>query len=102
MPEVDGFYGLEEDCGAWRDYEASELIKVSSPNLLLHEEYYFSKRLYEADVVISLPCLKTSSGVVVTRGIKNLSLGCPPGNIYGIAEGNPGKTQMVSHKMFDG
>ncbi|MDR1536858.1 MAG: DUF362 domain-containing protein [Clostridiales bacterium] len=68
----------------------------------MHDEHYLPKAFYEADIVISLPCLKTASGVVFTGGIKNISLGVTPGNIYGVAEDNPCKTQMVSHKMSDG
>lgn len=101
MPEVDGFLGFEEDCGTWQDFEAPELIKVSLPDGLLHKEYWFSRILYEADVLISVPCLKTTSGVVVTAGIKNVSLGTPPGNIYGNSPDDAGKTSMVSHSMHD-
>ncbi|MDR1689616.1 MAG: DUF362 domain-containing protein [Clostridiales bacterium] len=99
MPEVDGFFAFEEDCGAWQDFDAPQLIKAHLPYGLLHKEYWFSRILYEADVLISIPSLKTASGVVVTGGIKNISLGTPPGNIYGVSEDNAGKTSMVSHNM---
>lgn len=99
---VDAFIRLEEDCGAWQDFDAPEVIKVDLPEGLLHQTYYFNRILYEADVLISIPCLKTSSGVVVTAGIKNVSLGTPPGNLYGIGPNNPSKQKMVSHKIVDG
>lgn len=99
---VDDFISLEEDCGAWQDFDAPEVVKVSLPDGLLHKNYYFNRILYEADVLISIPCLKTSSGVVVTAGIKNVSLGTPPGNLYGAAPDNPSKVNMVSHKIVDG
>lgn len=102
MEGVDGFICLEEDCGAWRDFNAPEVVKVELPDGLLHKSYYFNRILYEADVVISIPALKTSSGVVVTGGIKNVSIGTPPGNLYGLAPDNPSKTAMVSHKISDG
>ncbi len=102
MEGVDGFLCLEEDCGAWQDFDAPEVVKVELPDGLLHKTYYFSRILYEADVVISIPTLKTSSGVVVTGGIKNVSIGTPPGNLYGVAPDNPSKTAMVSHKITDG
>lgn len=102
MPNVDDFISLEEDCGDWQDFDSPLITKVSLENGLLHQEYYFNKLLYEADVLISIPCLKTSSGVVVTAGIKNVSLGTPPGNIYGVAADNPSKVNMVSHKISDG
>ncbi|MDR1558334.1 MAG: DUF362 domain-containing protein, partial [Clostridiales bacterium] len=70
---------------------------------LLHTEYYFNKILYDADVLISIPVLKTSSGgVVVTASIKNVSLGAPPGNVYNVSPTNNTKFDMVSHAMTDG
>lgn len=102
MDGVDDFISLEEDCGGWQDFDAPEVVHVELPDGLLHKSYYFNRILYEADVLISIPCLKTSSGVVVTAGIKNVSLGTPPGNLYGIAPDNPSKSKMVSHKIVDG
>ena len=52
--------------------------------------------------MISIPCLKTSSGVIVTAGIKNVSIGMPPCNNYAVSETKPDKTKMVSHKIVDG
>ncbi len=102
MEGVDGFICLEEDCGAWQDFDAGEVVKVDLPDGLLHKTYYFNRILYEADVVISIPTLKTSSGVVVTAGIKNVSIGTPPGNLYGMGPDTPSKQKMVSHKITDG
>lgn len=99
---ADGFICLERDCGSWQDFDAPEVVKVDLPEGLLHKSYYFNRILYEADVIISLPALKTSSGVVVTGGIKNVSIGTPPGNLYGLSPGNPSKMKMVSHKIKDG
>lgn len=99
---VDGFISLEEDCGAWQDFNAPEVVKVDLPDGLLHQTYYFNKILYEADVIISIPALKTSSGVVVTGSIKNVSIGTPPGNLYGAGPNRPSKMKMVSHKITDG
>ena len=102
MPEVDAFFGLEEDSGAWQDTGAPELLLVPLEDGLLHTQYYFNRTLYEADLIISIPCLKTTNGVVVTAGIKNVCIGTPPGNIYGVSPTEPGKTKMVSHKISDG
>lgn len=102
MESVDGFFAFESDSGDWQDLDSPKLVKVSLEDGLLHKEYYFNKLFYEADVVISIPCLKTTSGVVVTAGIKNVSLGTPPGNIYGVSPDNPSKVNMVSHKIVDG
>lgn len=102
MEGVDGFICLEEDCGAWQDFDAPKVVKVDLPDGLLHKSYYFNRILYEADVVISVPVLKTTSGVVVTAGIKNVSIGTPPGNLYGAGPDNPSKVRMVSHRITDG
>lgn len=99
---IDGFICLEEDCGGWQDFDAPEVVKVDLPDGLLHQSYYFNRILYEADVIISIPALKTSSGVVVTGGIKNISIGTPPGNLYGRGPDDPSKMKMVSHKITDG
>ncbi len=102
MEGVDGFICLEEDCGGWRDFDAPQVVKVDTPEGLLHKSYYFNRILYDADVVISIPALKTTSGVVVTAGIKNVSIGTPPGNLYGMGPDTPSKQRMVSHKIVDG
>ena len=36
MNGVDDFICLEEDCGAWQDFDAPEVIKVDLPDGLLH------------------------------------------------------------------
>ena len=103
MPAVDAFFAFEEDSGDWQDFNSPKVVKVTLENGLLHKEYYFNKLFYDADVIISVPCLKTSSGVVVTAALKNVSLGAPPGNIYGISAERPGsRMNMVSHKIVDG
>jgi len=103
MPDVDAFFAFEEDSGDWRDFDSPQVVRVALEEGLLHTEYYFNRLFYEADVVISIPCLKTTSGVVVTAAIKNVSLGTPPGNIYGLSAESPGsKMNMVSHKIADG
>ena len=102
IPRVDKFIAIEEDTGKWQDFSSSELIKYSLPDGLLHKEYYFNKKYLECDVLISIPCLKTNSGAVVSGAIKNVSIGATPANIYGISPINPGRTKMVSHKIVDG
>ena len=103
MEDVDAFFAFEEDSGDWRDFNSPQVVKVTLEDGLLHKEYYFNRIFYEADVVVSIPCLKTTSGVVVTAAIKNVSLGAPPGNIYGISPERPGsRMNMVSHKITDG
>lgn len=69
------FICLEEDCGAWQDFDTPGVVKTELTGGLLHKTYYFNRIMYKTDVVISIPTLKTSSGVVVTGGIKNVSIG---------------------------
>ena len=102
MPGVDEFVAIEEDSGEWQEFDSPGLVKCQVPDGLLHKEYYFNRKFYEADVIISIPTLKTNSGAVVTGGIKNVSIGATPANIYGVSKDNIGRTKMVSHKITDG
>ncbi|HYE81933.1 MAG TPA: DUF362 domain-containing protein [Clostridia bacterium] len=102
IPGVDEFVSIEEDSGKWQDFDSEGLVKYSLPEGLLHKEYYLNKRFFQCDVLISIPCLKTNSGTVVSGSIKNVSIGAAPANIYGVSATNPGRTQMVSHKIIDG
>lgn len=98
IPGVDEFIALEEDSGAWQDFNSPKLTKVLLPDGLLHKEYYFNKRYYEADVIISVPCLKDHWHAAVTGGIKNVSIGASPANIYGISATDCGRNNMVDHE----
>lgn len=102
MPCVDEFISIEDDTGEWQDFDSPELVKHSLADALLHKEYYFNKKYLECDVLISIPCLKTTSGVIVSGSIKNVAIGATPANIYGVSATNPGRTKMVSHKIVDG
>lgn len=102
IKDVDEFIGIEEDSGGWQDYNSPKLVRVNLPNGLLHKEYYLNKRYKEADVLISIGCLKTHSSAVVTGGIKNLSIGATPANIYGASETDNSRMNMVSHDNKDG
>lgn len=102
IPGVDEFVAIEEDSGEWQEFDSPELVRHSLPGGLLHKEYYLNKIYYQCDVLISIPCLKTNSGTVVSGSIKNVSIGATPANIYGVTAANPGRTRMVSHKIIDG
>lgn len=78
---MDEFIAIEEDSGAWRDYDSPGITKVNLPNGLLHKEYYLNKKYKEADVVISVPCLKNYWHAAITGGIKNVGIGATPANI---------------------
>jgi uncharacterized protein (DUF362 family) len=100
--DVDGFIGIEEDSGVWQDYNSTSLVKVNLPNGLLHKEYYLNKRYKEADVIISVACLKSHASAIVTGGIKNLAIGATPANIYGASQTDNSRMNMVPHDNKDG
>ncbi|MCM0648287.1 DUF362 domain-containing protein [Clostridium swellfunianum] len=100
--EVDGFIGIEEDSGGWQDFNSTSLSKVNLPKGLLHREYYLNKRYREADVLISIACLKSHASAVVTGGIKNLGIGATPANIYGASQTDNSRMNMVPHDNKDG
>lgn len=102
IPGVDEFLAIEEDSGKWQDFNSPGIVKKHLAEGLLHKDYYMNKKYYDCDVLISMPCLKTNSGTVVSGSIKNVSIGATPANIYGVTATNPGRTRMVSHKITDG
>ncbi|MBN2443463.1 MAG: DUF362 domain-containing protein [Spirochaetales bacterium] len=97
IPGVDEFLAIENDSGAFRDWKSPGLVKVPFPEGLLHDAYYYNKKYYEADVLISLPCLKNHWSAIVTGSIKNLGIGATPGNVYGNTARSPGRNSMVNH-----
>ena len=97
IPEVDEFFAIETDSGTWGDRNSNGLIRVSLEGALLHSEYYFNRRLYEADVLISLPTLKNHWDAVVTGSIKNIAIGVTPANIYGNSATDSLRNNMVNH-----
>jgi uncharacterized protein (DUF362 family) len=97
IPEVDEFFALETDSGAWQDFNSPGLILIDAPNGLLHSQYYFNRKFYEADVVINLPTLKNHWDAVVTGAVKNISIGATPANIYGARDGDTYRGHMVDH-----
>lgn len=101
IPGVDEFLAIEKDSGAWRDFYSDGVVKVGLPNGLLHKEYYLNKKYKEADVLISLPCLKNHWNAAVTGAVKNVGIGAAPANIYGIDPQNPGRNNMVDHETVD-
>lgn len=100
--DVDAFIGIEEDSGGWQDFNSTSLSRVSLPNGLLHKEYYLNKRYKEADVLISIACLKSHASAIVTGGIKNLAIGATPANIYGASQTDNSRMNMVPHDNKDG
>lgn len=100
IPGVDEFIAIEKDSGGYKDTGSPGLVAVELPGALLPHTYYFNKKYYEADVLITLPCLKTHWHAIITGAIKNLSIGASPGNIYGNSQYSPGRNGMVNHESI--
>ncbi len=67
------------------DLNYGDLVEVPVPGGgYVYDSFMFNSKLAEADVFISLPCMKTHSTAVVTLGMKNL-VGISAGSVYGIS-----------------
>jgi uncharacterized protein (DUF362 family) len=64
-------------------------------------KYWVSKKMYEADALISIPVVKNHSDAVVTGAIKNISIGAAPPKIYGISDSIIGRNGMVNHSSIN-
>lgn len=107
FPEVDQIVALEDSCGAFEDYNDSNLSKImlndttrlypddKKPNL--SPEYYINKIVNNADVVISIPVLKNHKSSIITGGVKNVAIGTAPPNIYGMSATFFGKWTKIDH-----
>jgi uncharacterized protein (DUF362 family) len=99
---VDKFFALEDSSGDWRDYNSPKLVKVSlhkgkSLYTAANNTFYFNKIYYEADVIISLPLLKTHSSAAVTGAIKNEAIGMMPATIYGNSASDNNRGNFLDH-----
>ncbi|RCX13468.1 uncharacterized protein (DUF362 family) [Anaerobacterium chartisolvens] len=101
IPGVDGFLPIEKDSGTWQDKSSSGLVSMALPDGLLYNQYYLNRKYKEADVVISLPTMKTHWSAGFTGAIKNVAIGATPGNIYGISSNQPARNNMVNHSTDD-
>jgi uncharacterized protein (DUF362 family) len=97
FPGADLVTTLEQDCGAWQDTNSAGIVKVSLADGMLKKEYYLNRKIKEADVLISLSCLKTHWFSGITGSCKNIGMGATPPNIYGTSATNPGRNRICSH-----
>jgi uncharacterized protein (DUF362 family) len=102
IPNVNGFIAIESDSGSWQQTSSPNLVSVSLPDGLIHTQYYYNRKYYEADVIISLPTMKTHWSACVTGANKNIGIGATPGNIYGTSATNPNRNPMVAHDATAG
>jgi uncharacterized protein (DUF362 family) len=91
IPGVDKFIAIEMDT------EGDYLVNVDLPGGLYKKRYAMNRIYKEAEVVISLPCLKNHWQAVVSGGIKNVGIGATPGNVYGYDADNPGRNNKIPH-----
>lgn len=101
IPEADAFLAIERDSGDWRDSASPRLTRVVLSNGLYRKSYYLNRTILEADVLISLPVLKNHFNAVISGSLKNVGIGTPPANIYGVSATNALKIDMVNHLSDD-
>jgi uncharacterized protein (DUF362 family) len=64
-------------------------------------KYWVSKKILEADALISIPVVKNHWDAAVTGAIKNISIGTAPPKVYGISASNIGRNGMVNHDSIN-
>jgi uncharacterized protein (DUF362 family) len=106
---LDSIICLDENIEDWYNTSSPNIVQVSLPegqNLYsTTNKYYLHKIYYNANVVISLPCLKSHFLTGITGGVKNVGIGATPVEIYGngtsVAEDDlPGRWNHIQHGDF--
>ena len=64
-------------------------------------KYWVSKKMLEANALISIPVVKNHWDAAVTGAIKNISIGAAPPKVYGIANNSIGRNGMVNHSSIN-
>jgi len=125
LTEVDEIIGLDTEGGAYSPGDGSSLtayvtrvtlgdykyktvpegsLSGASPYKTYYKgdgKYWVSKKMYEADAIISIPVVKNHWDAAVTGSIKNISIGAAPPKVYGIAGGSIGRNGMVNHDSIN-
>lgn len=76
--KISGYETVAAEEGAIIKNFDREGVKILKPESGIVEEIYIAKPMFEADVVINLPKLKTHSAAIYTGAVKNV-FGCIPG-----------------------
>jgi uncharacterized protein (DUF362 family) len=106
---LDSIICLDENITKWYNTSSSTLVKVSLPtgkNLYSSTNVYYLNKVYsEADVLISLPCLKSHFLTGITGSIKNVGIGATPVEMYGngttvASDDLPGRWNHINHGDF--
>jgi uncharacterized protein (DUF362 family) len=83
---VDKFLSIEDLTTGYMDTTQPNLVPVqldAAKNMYGDYAYYYVKEYFEADFVVTIPTLKVHGGpAVITGGIKNVSIGANPCDIY--------------------
>ena len=88
---------------AIRSYYADQiLVALPEGQYILHPRYYLNNIYYKAQVLISLPVLKTHFLTGITGAVKNLGIGATPVRMYGngpkvVASDQSGRWKMIPH-----
>jgi uncharacterized protein (DUF362 family) len=125
LTAVDEIIGLDTEGGAYSpgdgtslgayvtqvtltDYKYKTVPDGGYPNASPYRTYYkgdgkywVSKKMLEADALISIPVVKNHWDAAVTGAIKNISIGAAPPKVYGIANGSIGRNGMVNHESIN-
>ncbi|MCL2185370.1 MAG: DUF362 domain-containing protein [Treponema sp.] len=64
--------------------------------------YFVSKQMYNADVLICIPVLKLHTTAGTTGAIKNISIGASPPRIYGNSANDIGRNFRIPHAESNG
>lgn len=103
LPGVDAIIAIGED-DEYRDLNSKDLVGVSVKNQLytkmpkwMNNNYYFDKKYYSADVIISMCCLKNHVNAAVTGGIKNVGIGAKPHNVYAMSKNKSLSLTTINH-----
>jgi uncharacterized protein (DUF362 family) len=84
---LDSIICTDENIINWYDTTSVNLQKVALPNgknlYSTANKYYLNKIYYHANVLISLPCLKSHWLTGITGSIKNVGIGATPVEMYG-------------------
>lgn len=82
--EKTGFRELSRQTGIpLVNLHLGDLVKVPIANSFVYEDLLIHKALADADMVCSVPMMKTHGLANVTLALKNVGMGCFPGMVYG-------------------
>ena len=82
--ERTGYTDLSNRCGIpLVNLHLGDLSRIEMPDNFVYKTLMIHKSLADADLVCSVPMMKTHGLAGVTLGLKNIGIGCYPGMVYG-------------------